>query len=68
MDKLDQMADDARARICLKEIEKILGDHRCVLIPRVEILGREVLSTVLVRPRPEQSLVKPATVMPKVSK
>ena len=58
--EINQKADQVRAEMCLKEINKILADFRCVMIARTEIIGARIRSGVMVQVQtPTIDLVQP---------
>ncbi len=58
--EINQKADEIRSEMCLKEIKKVLGDFKCIMLARTEIVGSRVRSGVMIQVEtPTMDLVQP---------
>jgi hypothetical protein len=44
----EMTANEERAKLCAENIAKILKQFNCTIIPKVEIIGTEVVSSITV--------------------
>jgi len=58
--EINRKADEIRAEQCLKELQKVLADFKCVMLARTEIIGGNIRSGVLVQVQnPTMDMVQP---------